>query len=79
MKVKILSENCCYIYHNCEVWLQSYDSIIAKKIGDKVILDERYWEYSATTSKRRCQFLNETKAETVKKIKSGEYTLTNLN
>lgn len=62
---------------------QSYDSIIVKTSFEdgqrKVELDEYYWNYSKTTSKYRNQFLGETTKETEAKIKSGEYTLTNLN
>lgn len=58
---------------------QSYNSIIAAKIGGKVYLDESKWDYSTTTGKYRNQFLRETKKETEKKIKSGEYILTDLN
>lgn len=62
---------------------QSYDSIIAQKVYQgrdcKVALDEKYWNYSKTTSKYRNQFLGETKDETEKKIKSGEYILIDLN
>ncbi len=66
---------------------QSYDSIIAVKTVNAnnanarviVSLDETYWDYSLTTSKYRCRFLGETKAETQKKIDSGEYILTDLN
>jgi hypothetical protein len=60
---------------------QSYDSVIAFKncFENKTYLDEHYWDYSVTTGKYRNQFLGETKAETEKKIKSGEYILCNLN
>ena len=62
---------------------QSYDSVIAAITvwpdGTKVELDETYWDYSRTTGKYRNLFLGENKAETIKKIDSGEYTLTNLN
>jgi hypothetical protein len=62
---------------------QSYDSVIVKTCfenGDrKVYLDEKYWDYSQTTGKYRNLFLGETKKETEKKIKSGEYILINLN
>ena len=33
----------------------------------------RNWDYSVTTGKYRNQFLNETKKETLAKLKSGEY------
>ena len=49
------------------------------EVSDVIKLDENYWAYSYTTSKYRCQFLCELKTETEKKIKSGEYILTNLN
>lgn len=58
---------------------QSYDSIIVKIENGKVFLDKKFWNYSKTTSKHRNIFLNETTKETLSKIKSGEYTLTNLN
>jgi hypothetical protein len=45
----------------------------------RIRLDETYWDYSKTTGKYRNLFLGETKSETEKKIKSGEYILTNLN
>lgn len=62
---------------------QSYDSVIVKTSFEdgkrKIELDADKWNYSKTTSKYRNQFLGEKKAETEKKIKSGEYILTNLN
>ena len=60
---------------------QSYDSIIVfEPYGDdKVQLDSRTWDCSVTTGKYRNQFLGENKRETEKKIKSGEYILTDLN
>lgn len=63
--------------------LQSYNSIIAIKTrwpdGTRVILDKDKWDYSKTTGKYRNLFLGETKQETEKKIKSGEYILEDLN
>jgi len=60
-------------------YFQSYNSVIAKREGEQVILDERYWDYSRTTGKYRNRFLNETKKDTQRKIDSGEYKLANLN
>ena len=66
-------------------YFQSYDSIIVKvdrnnpNFGETVYLDCRFWDYSTTTGKYRNLFLNENKRETEKKIKSGEYTLVDLN
>lgn len=49
------------------------------KYGGQILLDKAYWDYSRTTGKYRNIFLGETKAETQKKIDSGEYILTDLN
>ena len=56
----------------CEFWdtLNGYPAFY---------LDKTYWDYSTTTGKYRNQFLGETKKETEKKIKSGEYALVDLN
>ena len=63
---------------------QSYNTIVAIKTvwpgGEvEIELDANCWDYSRTTGKYRNRFLGETKRETEKKIKSGEYILTNLN
>jgi hypothetical protein len=72
---------------------QSYNSVIAiktywreediKEIPNakalEIELDSNFWDYSTTTGKYRNQFLNETKAETEKKIKQGVYKLSDLN
>ena len=73
-------------------YFQSYNSMIVKKQntndfancvnddqGLKIYLDQKYWNYSNTTGKYRNIFLGETITETKKKIKSGEYILTDLN
>ena len=64
-------------------FFQSYESIIVKKdySGErvKIYLDESFWDYSTTTGKYRNIFLGEDKKTTERKIKSGEYILTNLN
>jgi hypothetical protein len=62
---------------------KSYNSNIVKTCFEdgkrKVYLDKTYWNYSQTTGKYRNMFLGETKKETEKKIKSGEYELIDLN
>lgn len=59
---------------------QSYNSVIAVRDCDgNITLDGQKWDYSVTTGKYRNQFLGETKAETLKKIESGEYKLAKLN
>jgi len=71
---------------NKKEYFQSYNSMIVKKIYDhlgcdvvETYLDKKYWNYSNTTGKYRNIFLGETITETKKKIKSGEYILTDLN
>ena len=71
---------------NKKEYFQSYNSMIAKKIYDNIgayvvetYLDQKYWNSSNTTGKYRNIFLGETITETKKKIKSGEYILTDLN
>ena len=61
-------------------YFQSYDStIVFQNREGKTFLDEKYWDYSVTTGKYRNMFLGESKADTLKKIDSGEYVLTDLN
>lgn len=62
---------------------QSYDSVIIKTTfedGKRVVyLDEKYYNYSKTTSKYRNLFLGETTKEIEAKIKNGTYILKDLN
>jgi hypothetical protein len=62
------------------VYFQSYDSIILfiDTFGN-ITLDKTYWDYSKTTLKYIKHFINHPKKEIIKKIKSGEYKLSNLN
>ena len=63
------------------VYFQSYKSIIAfePKDGSPTQLDEKYYNYSITTSKYRNSFLCCNSKEVEARIKSGEFILTNLN
>ena len=81
MKVKQFYTKNQFLIENEEgIYFQSYNSLIAVRRRDgRIELDEKFWDYSNTTGKYRNLFLNETKNETEAKIKSGEYTLTNLN
>ena len=82
IKVTPLKKNSVLIETDQGTFLQSYRSIIAYKPNGgkyKVVLDERFWEYSATTGRHRNLFLNETIIETRQKIESGEYLLANMN
>jgi len=58
---------------------QSYDKTIVKIERGITYLDEKYWNYSNTTSKYRNKFLRLNTKETEQKIKSSEFILTNLN
>ena len=61
-------------------YFQSYQSVIAfRPWGGKTQLDTNEWDYSRTTGKYRNMFLGESKAETEKKIRTGEYELVDLN
>jgi len=61
------------------IYFQSYDSIIAIKTPDGIVLDKNYWDYSVTTGRYRNIFLRECKKDTELKIKSGEYKIADLN
>ena len=69
-----------YDQDNNVSYFQSYQSIIVKNDAEgQIWLDESKWDYSVTTGKYRNLYLGENKAETLKKIKSGVYKLTDLN
>ena len=75
-------KNQFYIFDqdNSVIMFQSYNSIIIKKYNDgNVELDQKYWDFSKTTSKYRNVFLGEKKQETERKIKQGIYKLVDLN
>lgn len=54
--------------------LKCYDTVIAIKLYKDIYLT-RYWNYSKTTGYYRNDFLNETKKETLEKIKDKTYKL----
>ncbi len=62
-------------------YFQSYSSIIAFIPADDrpTVLDVNKWDYSATTSKYRNDFLREYKKDTQRKIDNGTYILEDLN
>ena len=69
-----------FILHNEDAtYFQSYNSIICKIEDHKVFLDERFHDYSRTTSKYLTKFLGKDSKERKARITSGEYILTNLN
>jgi hypothetical protein len=80
IKAEVIGPNNIVVSIDDTDYLISYNTVICKlEHPRKVTLDSRKWDYSVTTSKHRNAFLNETKKETEKKIKSGEYFLDNLN
>jgi len=74
MKVKsYMSTNQAIINDGNRVIFQSYKSIIAIVESGHVSLSAD-WDYSSTTMKYLCKFLNHVEIEEVKtRVKSGEY------
>ena len=58
---------------------QSYDTIIAKRENDQLVLDNGALNYSRTTSKYLYLFLNMNRKAIEHDIKSGKILLKNLN
>ena len=88
MKVKnMTSNNGRAVPNQFEIWddagnrfFQSYNSVIVKiNKRDEIILDEKYWDYSRTTSKYRNDFLSMTTKEIKQQIEDGRIRLENLN
>lgn len=67
------------IRDNGTEWFQSYKSIIGKREGGIIYLDEYYWDYSRTTSKYRNLWLGRTSQDVKREINKGEIKLVNLN
>ena len=79
IELKVIAANHFIFSYDWVKYLQSYGLIIVKINWESITLDEKYWNYSKTTSRYRCLFLEETTKETKKKIDSWEYKLWNLN
>ncbi len=60
-------------------FMKSYDTIIAFISNEGEVVLNTQFDFSSTTNFYRCQFLNESGAETKNKLKSGEYTQMSLN
>ena len=61
-------------------YFQSYDSIIVKITRNGIVyLDEKYWNFSRTTSKYRNLWLGLTTKEIEQQISDGKIIFTNLN
>ena len=67
------------IWHDGTVYFQSYNVIVAKKVGNQITLDKNYYKYSRTTIKYRNAFLGMTSKWVEKDIKEGKILLDNLN
>lgn len=79
-KIECLAPNQNVLTHENGRTFQSYGTNIAHVANDgSVTLDQKKWDYSNTTGKYRNEFLGEKKADTQRKIQSGEYKLANLN
>lgn len=61
----------------CGFW--SYGVCVAKESSMGVILDERFWNCSKTTSKHLAQFLGLTTKQIKEGVKKGQFRLENLN
>ena len=57
----------------------SYDSLIANKYDNRIILDSNLWNFSRTTTKYLSQFLNQNLKQIRKSIRNGDYKLLDLN
>ena len=77
--VTILDQNTATIAVNSKgTFLQSYQSVVAGKTPNGVILS-LYWDYSVTTCKKVCRWLDCTPKEVRENIKSGKFTLVQVN
>ena len=63
------------IHSEIGTMFKSYDSNIAFRHNNGIVVLGPNWDYSKTTGKYRNMFLGETKKETQKKLDSGEYTI----
>lgn len=79
MKVKILGANNCEIRTDKGTFLQSYKVIVAGYINGTLHLDQKYHNYSKTTSKHITQWTGLSSKERTKGIKEGTILLSDLN
>lgn len=68
-----------YTDDNGNQWCKSYSVWVARKGNGEVVIDERYYKYSVTTSRHIGMFLNESSATIGKLVKDGTIKLVNLN
>tara|TARA_R110002050_G_scaffold251981_1_gene390222 strand:+ start:235 stop:507 length:273 start_codon:yes stop_codon:yes gene_type:complete len=71
------------MYGNSKMYFQSYNVIVAMSDSSEdfcqTYLDEKYWNYSKTTSKYLNKYLGMTSPQVKNAIKRGGLILTNLN
>ena len=58
---------------------QSYNSTVARYFWNGHVELDKNWDYSRTTNKYLYKFLNCNRKEIMDKLKSGEYTISDLN
>lgn len=79
MKIENLATNQIVVRTSENVIFNSYGTNIVKIENGKTFLDEKFYNYSKTTTKYRNQFLGLSTKEVEKNIKNGVFILTNLN
>lgn len=67
------------ITHEGQEYLQSYNTVVCRRVNGMVYLDEEKWNYSSTTVRRLGMFLRKSKSEILELIRDGKYVLTDLN
>ncbi len=82
--MRLLEKNSTGSYHvyndeNNIEWCKSYSVWVARKGNGEVVIDEKYYKYSRTTSKHIGMFLNESSSTIGKLVKDGTIKLVNLN
>ena len=73
--IEHLAPNQTIVHISNTTILYSYSSVIVVINHNKEVFLGPDWKHSATTSKYRSQFLNESTTETQAKLDNGTYTL----
>jgi hypothetical protein len=68
-----------FVDDNNRYWCKSYSVWVARKGNGEVVIDEKYYKYSMTTSHHIGKFLNESSTTIDKLVKDGTIKLVNLN
>lgn len=84
MKIKVIAKNQFLIYIDGSVYLQSYESVVARKSVGKSPILYKDWDYSRTTMKYVNKFLSDvfnkhiTKKDIDKMSKEGKIIIKNV-